>query len=708
MKFIDKLKIFAKPKENNPKPQMGEISVASKGDLLSSRYRIPPYNPDALIVKKGIGLDIFDELLKDEQVKACLYVKKQARLSTIWEIEPASDDPLDEEISEFCEWNIEKMIGTLEDNLFEILSAIEYGYSVTELIWYLIEEGDWTGKIGLKALKTRYPHSFDFDIDDYGNLKNLIQTIDFNKKKLPSDKFIIYSYNKEFENWYGHSDLRECYRHQWSKDVIIKFRNMFLEKFGMGTHVGKYPPGTSSVDQDNLLNLIDKIQSRTSIVIPDNVILEILEATRQGADEYQKAIDACDKAIARALLIPDLLGFSGTSSVGSYALGKKHFDIFLFVLDKLGRDIQETIMGEQVIRRLVDFNYANVNEYPRFVFESLEEEDTKLKSEIIIGLKKVGLLSGEEDWIRKWVGIPERAEGIELPPPMKNPLEQQFSKFPRPLTTYEKKVDFSRIQSKLNDFEEQAKHNLSDILIKSRDSLISAITKKRIIEEKNIKDINKLQLKYVGELRRAINDVLMNSFNLGKAEASAEVEKKREEYQFLPKDAIAYFEAKSYYVTGVINDFILKESKQIILQVIKGDRNLKDAIFEIQNFFSQYLTYPEGVQAKEGELLSPTRIETIIRTNVSDAFNEGRRQLFIDPDVVEILSAYQYSAILDGRTTDFCRSWDGFIALISDPIWDTIWAPNHFNCRSLIVPITKYERFEVSEQPNIKPAKGFA
>jgi hypothetical protein len=55
-----------------------------------------------------------------------------------------------------------------------------------------------------------------------------------------------------------------------------------------------------------------------------------------------------------------------------------------------------------------------------------------------------------------------------------------------------------------------------------------------------------------------------------------------------------------------------------------------------------------------------------------------------------MVSAYQYSAILDSVTTDLCAGLHGKIFDAGDqPV-----PPLHFNCRSLLVPITKYESYE--------------
>jgi hypothetical protein len=64
---------------------------------------------------------------------------------------------------------------------------------------------------------------FDFHTDPFGNLYSfgVLQA----NRPLPAEKFLIYSYRKKFSNYYGDSDLRECYRAWWAKDNLIKFND---------------------------------------------------------------------------------------------------------------------------------------------------------------------------------------------------------------------------------------------------------------------------------------------------------------------------------------------------------------------------------------------------------------------------------------------------------------------------------------------------
>lgn len=172
-------------------PDLEEIS-SSRTDVpdLYKEYKIHPYNPDTLVGKKG--LKVFDKLRLDDQVKAVLNTKKTARLSTRWKIVPYSNSIQDKEIADFVLWNLKAMDGTLEADLYEILSALDYGFSITEIVWKILEEGKWKGRVGLKALKTRKPHNFDFKTDFFDNLEEIWMTsATEGKKKLPPKKFIV-------------------------------------------------------------------------------------------------------------------------------------------------------------------------------------------------------------------------------------------------------------------------------------------------------------------------------------------------------------------------------------------------------------------------------------------------------------------------------------------------------------------------------------
>jgi phage gp29-like protein len=170
------------------------------------------------------------------------------------------------------------MRGSVQDMLFKVLDALAKGFSICEINYKVIAGGRYAGMIGLESVKSKDPAGFGFDLDEFLNIRGLALAGPGFKADLPAEKFIIYTYMPGYELPHGQSDLRAAYKHWWSKDVILKFWNMYLEKFGMPTAKGAYKRGMPKDQQDDLLRVLDKIQQETAIVVPEDVQIELLEA----------------------------------------------------------------------------------------------------------------------------------------------------------------------------------------------------------------------------------------------------------------------------------------------------------------------------------------------------------------------------------------------------------------------------------------------
>jgi len=390
-------------------PPLGEIASA-RGSI--NGWQIAPYNPDDLIGKRGYA--IYDQMQRDAQVQACLTIKKLAVLSRGWEVHPASNDPNDVEMADFVRFVLEDMRGSILDVLFNILDALAKGFSVLEMNYRILDKDPHRGRVGFASIKAKDPSTFAFNTDEFLNVRGLTRTpaamLGRDLKSRPSiasldpAKFVIYSYMPRYESPYGTSDLRAAYKHYWSKDILTRFMNLYLEKYGSPTAKGSYKRGTPKQAQEELLRVLDKIQQETAIVIPEDVQVELLEASRGGEAGYLQAIEFHDKQISRAILCQTLMTDEG-SHVGSFALAKVHLDVLKMCLRKLKRDLEESVMGEQVIRRLVDYNFT-ASSYPTFSLGPLEDTDVVQLSGVIEKLVSGQIIKPDEEWIRGYLGLP--------------------------------------------------------------------------------------------------------------------------------------------------------------------------------------------------------------------------------------------------------------------------------------------------------------
>lgn len=835
-------------------PDMDELSSSKSG--IYAEYNITPYNPDVLVGKKGIS--VYDKLRLDDQVKAVLATKKVARLSTNWKIVPHSDSPQDKEIADFVLWNFKQMDGTLESDLYEMMSALDYGYSVTEIVWRVIEEDKWNGKIGLKALKTRKPHNFNFQTDDHDNLDYITQSTD---TQLPPHKFIVYSHQKEFDNFYGVSDLRAAYRNIFSKDVLIKFWNIWLERFPSPIMLGFYPQGTAKPIRDNLLNILKRVQIATAAVLPDNLEVDIRENTATGHQVFKEAIEFHNKSIARAILVPDLLGFTEVTGPGSYALGKKHFDIFILVLEWLGKIIEETLLLEQLIKRLVNYNWK-VTGYPLFKFESLTEEGAEARAKIAVMLAAAHLIDPAEPWVRDYLRLPapdqshftETATKKEFekhhPPTecmtctkvptyeilwangkghawfctthlkafVKEHLEEgkeegwaldinsvkiindsrastrfkdnlnpniinevvasvkgskrigigaakfqdddddrnqdndiedrdDWDREPRPLTIYEEKSGFN--PSKLDKTIEDWVAVSSEAIALSVSDLITSVVKQ--VKSKKILGGIKPRVAY-----RLIQDIeinprlirtqslnaLMHAYFLGKEDGLNEVQKslgrklkfsESDPLDFadditsvVPREALDKFakriptpilkrdygkmlqreKNKAFTIAGVIEKDTLGSVQGLLTKSVEGGWTLDEFERQVRDRAVEYTGSAYG-RERTGEPLKAHHLETILRTNFSDIYNKGKKELYDDPDVRDYVPAFQFSAILDVATRENHAAMDGNVYPRGDAVWKIWWPPAGFNCRCTVIAVTENMEWSVSAPPTMTPDPGF-
>ncbi|MEN6372311.1 MAG: DUF935 family protein [Armatimonadota bacterium] len=381
------------------KPKMKEMLVVDR--LAGALGRIGVLNPDDLVTSRGY--EIYDRMQADSQVRACLNIKKLSILSRGWQVRPASDRPKDIKIADFVRFCLSDMRGSIIDVLYNVLDAVAKGFSIAEINYKLIEKGPYKGMIGLDSIKSKDPAGISFESDEFLNLISLRQNSSIDVE-LPPEKFLVYTYMSRYESPYGTSDLRTAYRHWWSKDVILRFYNIFLEKFGSPTVLGAYTRGTPKSQQDDLLKVLDRIQQETAIVLPEDIKVELLEAQRSGESGYLQAIEYHDRQIAKAILGQTLTTDEGMR-FGSFALAKVHLDVLRMVLEKVKRDLEESVMTEQLIRRLVDYNFRT-DFYPEFSLGTLRERDLDLLASVVTKLVSGGVVAPDEAWIRDYLEIP--------------------------------------------------------------------------------------------------------------------------------------------------------------------------------------------------------------------------------------------------------------------------------------------------------------
>ena len=355
------------------------------------------------------GYAAYRRMQQDPQVKACLSTKKFAVLSRGWEVHAASDSRQDKKVAEFVRWTLTDMSGALLDDLYDVLDALALGVSLAEINWKVVERGPWAGMVGLASLKAKDPGDFTFETDRFYNLMGLKGV---GGAAYDVRKFLVYAYMPAYENPLGQSDLRGAWQSWRMKQQVLMWWAKYLEKFGMPTVVGTYDArqGYGRDQQRELLSVVAQVHNESALVLPSDMELKLLETARAGGAGFGELVEYLDRAMAKSILGQTLTS-DNTGGQASYALGAVHLNILRFYLRKLQRDLEEGVMTEQVVRRLVGYNFGPGVACPRFTLGTIDDGQLAAAGTLITGLVSGNVIAPEEPWIREYLGLPARESG---------------------------------------------------------------------------------------------------------------------------------------------------------------------------------------------------------------------------------------------------------------------------------------------------------
>jgi len=472
MSIFGSFTFFKRPQPGRPRDIEKENTVLSGTQLISwTLPRSDHYemmSADDLLTKRGYR--VYREMRADDQIKAALHFKKLLIISRPWDIQPSdemqkliseqkkfereqkkaekeakqkeqvnnqlpiqlADPPTDkpekpditpenqaklEQALEIVEF-VEKILKEIPFRriLWEMLTAFDYGCSYGEIIWEVRKIGEEL-RVVPKDVAFRDPEFMHIHCDEHGNITEFRQTpTHFPAKEIfiQPDKMLHYAYQSEFRNHLGISDLRAAYRAWWSKKYVTQFFNIFLERFGAPLMMMKYPPGSSNDLKTALRQILEGLSSKTDILVPEGVKVELIEATRAGTAKFDDALKLYDISIANAILMPALLGMGTDIKRGSDSQSRMHVRTLTKMVDFICEELAR-IFQEKIIWPMIQMNF-DTDEKPRLVFSDQFEFENFEVTDAIKELHAAGILELDgldTNYIRSMLNMPVRPEGQE-------------------------------------------------------------------------------------------------------------------------------------------------------------------------------------------------------------------------------------------------------------------------------------------------------
>lgn len=304
------------------------------------------YNPDDIAGPKG--LRIFDKMLRDEQVFACYALKVAAIIGPGWMLEAADETPAAQALAEQLTADLTSLPGPLEDALEGVLTAIGYGFSLTEQIY--APDGD---RIRLSRLQWIAPHDVRFEQDPFGTIISIRQQM-AGLDPLPPGKFMhfVNQAGRNFANPYGTSDLTAAYQPWFSKVHWAQWMNVFGEKLADAPIISKHPKDSAQAKIAQAQNVLENLQARTVLSVPTDWEVSLLESGgRSPRNTFIDSIEHLDHRIGKALLIPDKFGLTGGEvQAGSLALSQTQMGVFGLVISLMAKRLEACVQQQLIMR----------------------------------------------------------------------------------------------------------------------------------------------------------------------------------------------------------------------------------------------------------------------------------------------------------------------------------------------------------------------
>lgn len=354
-----------------PRALRSEIAVVRNDPHLPTYggSMLTPAHYDAIIQSQGKHWDYFklyEDIERDAHAFSVLQTRKMDVVHREWMVEPGGEKRADKKLAEMVEAQLKNLsIHTLEEEQGEtvlslssgfdntcygLLSSILNGVSYGEIMW--AQDGR---EIYPEEIRIRKPRRFGYVLGDRGyRLRLLTRENPLEGEPVPPRKILVHHHQPE----HGPYGLGLGHRLYWPcffKREDIKFWLLFVDKFAAPTTIVRYPRNASDEEKEKALKAADAIATETGIAIPEDILLDLLEAQRSGSINcYESLARWCDEQISEAVL-----GQTGTTNQSSGGGSRARDEVAERVSLKLAKfdaDMLSETLNKQLVKWICHFN----------------------------------------------------------------------------------------------------------------------------------------------------------------------------------------------------------------------------------------------------------------------------------------------------------------------------------------------------------------
>ncbi|BBO80179.1 hypothetical protein DSCO28_07450 [Desulfosarcina ovata subsp. sediminis] len=372
------MKLYISPTQSvdldkNPEILGADIAIRSRSMDWWGMFGYLP-DPDPVLAKLGLGVEVYRELLADAHVWSCYDSRKSGALACEWDIRAGGDSPADKKALSLAE----DILADLDvyQLILEMLDAPFFGLSPMEIKWA------YTDRYWLpERVEGKPPEWFVFD--DLNRMRFLSADNMIDGELLPHGKFLKVRHHATYQNPYGERTLSRCFWPVAFKKGGFKFWAVFTEKFGMPWLIGKVPRGTGDPDRAQLIsNLTQMVQDAVAVINDDESITALeFKSTSASADIYERLISASNREISKAVL-GQTLSTELDGKGGSRAAAQAHLEVRDDIVEKDKRMVRAAM--NQLLAWSTELNVpeANPPEFAWFEEDDVQQDRAKRDTEL--------------------------------------------------------------------------------------------------------------------------------------------------------------------------------------------------------------------------------------------------------------------------------------------------------------------------------------
>lgn len=591
------------------------------------------------------------------------------------------------------------MCKTFNETLNEILSFLIFGFAVFEPTFYVKDTKEYGQVIVLRDLGFRKQSTIEqWELDSNGDIERVRQHVSSGDHIrdiwLSGDEIIVFSNEKEGSNYEGISILRAAYGPYFRKAKFLKLDLIGSEKMAVGTPIAYIDQALYNDDKE--LSRLKAVLERYSahekqfIILPDGMKDGGFDIKK---GEYSSAsIDNSIKREDLAILNSVLASFLaiGTLSAGGNAQNDGQMQLFLNSLNHIAQYVCQKL--DPIIHQTYVMNFGEPEVKLEMRCSGISKKNLKENADVVATLTKAGLLTPDstlEAHIRDKNDLPMKEgmeedaadEGQEGQEEDEEPQEEiansdkgdMFSLNERDMTDAEKLIDFQEIEKDFDSAEDKYEKVVRRF-VKKMNAKYLADVKTALNNSNREKSVMSIKVGFGGQLETELKELFKSYVETGEKQASNELKEDTNlQDDGVVKKIVTRILFRANEVVEDVTTRLKRRGANAALNSIADGADDEKILEDVETELNEYESSKVPIAGKGA--------------TVNQFINIGRNNFFFRNTA--LVQGFQFSAILDDKTTHICRSLDGQTFSPDDVSSFDLRPPLHWECRSVLIPIRK-------------------